>query len=94
MPIRSIAGAMLMSLALAACDASSGGSCDSKEDIAQMVSSLSDDLQKAESSGRLDRTKTADAMGRMLNAGQTFAANRDRHAYCAALGKIRQDTGL
>jgi hypothetical protein len=94
MHIRSIVGAMLISLTLAACSASSGDSCSSKEDVAQMSSALGDDLQKAEANGKLDRSKTAEAMGRMLTAGQTFAANRDRRAYCAALAKIRQDTGL
>ena len=94
MPFRSIASAMLLALTLAACDASSSSSCSSKEAVTQMVSALSDDLQKAEGSGKLDRAKTADAMGRMLSAGQTFAANQDRLAYCAALGKIRQESGL
>ena len=94
MHIRSTVGVLLMALALGACSASSGDSCSSKEDVAQMSTALGDDLQKAEASGKIDRSKTAEAMGRMLTAGQTFAANRDRRAYCAALAKIRQDTGL
>ena len=94
MPFRSIASAMLLALTLTACDASSVSSCSSKENVTLMVSALSDDLQKAEGSGKLDRAKTADAMGRMLTAGQAFAANQDRRAYCAALGKIRQESGL
>jgi hypothetical protein len=94
MPIRLLFGALLMSLALAACSASSGDSCSSKEDVGNMSFALGDDLQKAEADGKIDRAKTAEAMGRILAAGQTFATNRDRRAYCAALAKIRKDVGL
>lgn len=85
---------MLLSLTLTACDAVSSNSCSSPEDVAQLASVLGDDLQKAEESGKIDRVKTAEAMGRMLAAGQNLTATRDRRAYCSALDKIRRDTGL
>ena len=94
MSIRPIACILLLSMALAACDASSSNSCSSREEVAQLASTLGEDLRGAEASGKIDRTKAAEAMGRVLTAGQAFEGNRNRHAYCAALDKIRKDTGL
>jgi hypothetical protein len=94
MTVRFTACVVLWSFALVACDASSSNSCSSREELAQLAAALGDDLQSAEASGKIDRTKAAEAMGRMLTAGQTFETKRDRRAYCAALDKIRKDSGL
>ena len=96
MDLRPIAGALalMMSLVLAACGSSSSGSCSSAEEVNTAGSALTDDLQKAEASGKLDRAKAAEGMSRMLTAGQAYATSHDYRAFCAELAKIRRDYGL
>lgn len=89
-----IAGAVISSFALTACGSSSSGSCSSAADIVPTVSALTDELQKAEGDGKIDRAKVAESMSRVLAAGQTYVSNQDVRAYCAELAKIRHDSGL
>lgn len=84
----------MMSLALAACGSSSSGSCASADDVNATVSALTEDLQKAEADGKLDRAKAAEGMSRMLTAGQAYATSHDHRAFCTELVKIRRDSGL
>lgn len=94
MRVRPLAGALLLSLALAGCGVSTSTSCSSKTDVNPAGSILTDDIQKAESAGKIDRGKAADAMGRVMAAGQAYEKDRDVRAFCAALAKIRKDTGV
>ena len=88
-------GVLVCSLAMTGCGAgSTAGSCASAEDVNPAMSALSEALQKAEADGKLDRVKAAESMSRMLNAGQTYASNRDYRTFCTEIAKIRRDSGI
>jgi len=95
MEFRPLATAVVLAVssALASCGSSSG-SCAGAADVNPAVAALTDDLQKAEADGRVDRTKAAEGMSHMLAAGQAYASSRDYRAFCSELAKIRRDSGL
>ncbi len=86
--------ALTLSLALAACGSSSTGSCASAADVNPAVAALTDELQKAEADGKIDRVKAAEGMARMLTAGQSYTSSQDYRTFCSELAKIRRDSGL
>lgn len=95
MYVRPLACALLLSLSLSACDSPFiPGQCSSRSDVNPAGSKLTDDIQKAEAAGKLDRTRAAEAMGRVMSAAQTYETKRDVAAFCAEIAKIRKDAGL
>jgi len=95
MYVRPLIGALLVSFVLSACDSPLlPGSCSSASDVNPAGASLTDDIQKAEAAGKLDRARAAEAMGRVMGAAQTYETKRDVKAFCAEIAKIRKDTGV
>lgn len=82
-----------LSIGLAACEGSAHGACASAEDVAQKITALTDDLNKAQAQGKIDAMTAGDIAARIMQAGAKHAAG-DHHAYCSALDKVRQDSGL
>ena len=86
---------VLIALTLAACDSALlPTSCTSAADVNPAGARLTDDIQKAEASGKLDRARAADAMGKVMAAAQTYEQKRDVKAFCAEIAKIRDVAGL
>ena len=81
-------------LSLTACDSPLSGSCSSASDVNPSGAALTDDIQKAEAAGKIDRAKAADAMGRVMSAAQAYEQAHDVKAFCSEISKIRKDTGL
>lgn len=95
MYVRPLAFALFLSFGLSACD--SGllpTQCSSASDVNPAGARLTDDIQKAEAAGKLDRTRAAEAMGRVMATAQTYETKRDVTAFCADIAKIRKDAGL
>jgi hypothetical protein len=94
MRLRPIVSAMLVSLSLAACDSPLATGCSSGSDVNPAGATLTDDIQKAEAAGKIDRGKAADAMARVMNAAQSYEKTHDVRSFCAEIGKIRKDSGV
>jgi hypothetical protein len=94
MLVRQFAGALFMSLALTGCGASLSTSCSSSADVNPAGAALTDDIQKAEAAGKIDRGKAAEAMARVMNAGQAYEKSHDVGAFCSEIGKIRKAAGV
>ncbi|MBI1210738.1 MAG: hypothetical protein GC190_04700 [Alphaproteobacteria bacterium] len=91
---RQIALALLASLSLTGCGSSISKGCSSASDVNPAGAALTDDIQKAEASGKLDRGKAAEAMARVMNAAQTYEQSHDVGAFCTEIAKIRKDSGV
>jgi len=91
---RPIVAALAVSLFLSACDSPLTTGCSSASDVNPAGAALTDDIQKAEAAGKLDRGKAADAMARVMTAAQTYEKSHDVSAFCTDIGKIRKDSGL
>jgi hypothetical protein len=94
MRLASLVGLFGLCFGLVACDGSAAGSCSSAEDVAAKVTALSDDLKKAQDSGKLDIVQAGDVGAQMLSAGAKYGAEKDHRAYCRALDGIRKSAGL
>jgi hypothetical protein len=94
MLVRSFVAASILSLGLAGCDSPLLGGCSTADDVNPSGARLTDDIQKAEAAGKLDRGKAAEAMARVMNAAQTYEQNHDVAKFCTEIGKIRKDTGV
>ncbi len=81
-------------LGLNACQRSTAGSCSTAEDVAGKITALTDDLNKAQSSGHLDMALVGDIGARIIEVGVRFGSHGNHQAYCAAIEKIRSDTAL
>ena len=92
--VRPLAGALLLSLALTGCGSPLSASCSSVADVNPAGAAVTEDIQKAEADGKIDRGKAAEAMARVVNAGQAYEKSRDYRAFCTEIAKIRQDTGV
>ena len=94
MYVRPIVAALALSLTLSACDSPLSTGCSAASDVNPAGAALTDDIQKAEAAGKLDRGKAADAMARVMSAAQTYEKSHDVGAFCSEMGKIRKDSGL
>jgi hypothetical protein len=87
-------GTAIFLLALTACGDVTGGGCSSGEDVAAKVTSLTEDLKKAQDAGKLDAAQAGDIGARIMSAGTKFGAEKNHRAYCQALDDIRKSAGL
>ena len=94
MQVRPIATTLFTLLLLTACDSPLSTGCSSASDVNPAGATLTDDIQKAEAAGKIDRGKAADAMARVMTAAQTYEKAHDVKAFCTELGKIRKDSGV
>jgi hypothetical protein len=95
MHVRPLVGALLLTFSLGACDSPLlSTSCSSASDVNPAGAALTDDIQKAEAAGKIDRARAAEAMGRVMSAAQTYDTKRDAKAFCGEIAKIRKDVGL
>jgi hypothetical protein len=83
-----------LGLTLTACTESVAGSCSTGEDVAAKITRLTDDLKKAQASGKIDAIKAGEIGAEMLEAGAKFGSERDQHDYCDALDKIRKSSSF
>jgi len=81
-----------LALGLAGCEGAARNACSTATDVAVKITALTDDLNKAQSSGKIDTLTAGDIAGRIMEAGSTHGA--DHRTYCRALDKIRQDARL
>jgi hypothetical protein len=81
-----------LALGVAGCEGAARNACSTATDVAVKVTALTDDLNKAQASGKIDTLTAGDIAGEIMEAGGTHAA--DHRAYCRALDKIRQDAKL
>jgi hypothetical protein len=94
MQVRPIAASLFALFLLTACDSPLSSGCSSASDVNPAGAKLTDDIQKSEAAGKIDRGKAADAMARVMNAAQTYEKSHDVRAFCTELGKIRKDSGV
>jgi hypothetical protein len=81
-----------LSIGLAACEGVARPACSTAEDVAAKITALTDDLNAAQTSGKIDALTAGDIAGRIMGAGAQFSRDADHRAYCAALDKIRKET--
>lgn len=81
-------------VALSACERAAARSCSSAQDAALKVSLLADDLNAAESEGRIGSFQLGELGSRIIDAGTRFGAKGHHQSYCAAIDRIRVDAGL
>jgi len=87
--------AALCAVALAACDGSAaGGACADVKGVGAKITAMTDDLKKAQASGKIDAARAGDIGGQILAAGVKFAGAGRTHDYCMALDRIRKDSGF
>ena len=87
-------GVACLSLFVAACDGSAAGSCSTAQDVGTKMTALTDDLQKAQNSGKIDQIRAAEIAQQIIDAARKFGAAKDVHSHCEALDRLRKDTGL
>lgn len=87
-------GIACLSLLLAACDGSAAGSCSTAQDVGAKLTALTDDLQRAQGTGKIDQMKAAEIAQQIIDAARKFSTAKDHHSRCEALDRIRKDTGL
>jgi hypothetical protein len=75
----------------AGCERSVAGACTNAQDAAVKVATLADDLNAANSEGKLDATRIGDIGARIMEAGSRFGATGNHQSYCTAIEKIRSD---
>jgi hypothetical protein len=81
-----------LALGLAGCEGAARDACSTAADVAVKITALTDDLNKAQASGKIDTLTAGDIAAQMMEAGSAHGA--DHRAYCRALDKIRQDAKL
>lgn len=85
----------VFAMALAACDGSAaGGACATVEGVGVKITALTDDIKKAQLSGKIDAARAGDIGGQILAAGSKFGGTGRTHDYCMALDRIRKGAGL
>ena len=82
-----------LAIGLAGCEGAARGACASVADAAAKLTALTDDLGRAQSSGKIDALTAGDIAAKIMQAGAKYAG-RDNRAYCTALDKVRQDAAL
>lgn len=81
-----------LSIGLAGCEgAAQSGPCDTAQEVAAKITALTDDLSKAQNTGKIDAMTAGDIAAKIMAAGSKFAGNGDQRSYCTALDQIRLD---
>jgi hypothetical protein len=84
-----------LSIGLAACEGSAaGGPCDTVQEVAAKITSLTDALGKAQNAGKIDALTAGDISAKIMAAGSKFETDGDQRGYCTALDQIRLDARL
>lgn len=81
-----------LSLGLAGCEGAARTACANAEDVAVKMTALTDDLNKAQASGKIDALTAGGIAAKIMDAGARHRS--DHRAYCRALDEIRQDAKL
>lgn len=94
--MRSVVALALMglSLGLAACEGSAAGTCSSTVEVGTKLTALTDDLKKAQASGKIDDVTAGEIAAKIMEAGDKLGSGPDRRTYCNALDRIRVDAKL
>ena len=87
-----VAAVLCLSVGLVACEGSAAGTsaCSTAADVAHKVTALTDDLNKARTTGKLSDERAGEVAAAMLAAGRTQSPS----AYCIALDKVRTGAKL
>lgn len=80
-----------LAVVAAGCERSVAGACTNAQDAALKVSILADDLNAANTEGRLDASRVGELGARILEAGTRFGATGNNQSYCTAIEKIRAE---
>ncbi len=83
-----------LSIGLAACEGSAAGSCAKAEDVAAKLTALTDDLERSRAAGKIDAATAGEIAAKIIEAGTKYGMESDHRSYCAALDKVRKDSGL
>ncbi len=83
-----------LAIGLSACEGAARGACASAEGVAAKITLLTDDLTKAQTSGKIDALMAGEISAKIMAAGAKFEDNGNHRAYCGALDQIRKDAGL
>lgn len=78
---------LCVSISLAGCEGSAAGTCSTPQDIARKVTSLTDGLTTAWSTGKVTQEQAGEIAADILAAGRS----KDNRAYCTALDQVRLD---
>ncbi len=88
------ASVFALAIGLSACEGAAHGTCATAEGVAQKITILTDDLTKAQGTGKIDAMTAGDISAKVMAAGAKFKGDRNHRAYCSALDQIRKDAGL
>lgn len=88
------ASVFALAIGLSACEGAAHGTCATAEGVAQKITILTDDLTKAQGTGKIDAMTAGDISAKVMAAGAKFKGDRNHRAYCGALDQIRKDAGL
>jgi hypothetical protein len=86
------ASVCVLAIGLTACEGAAHGACASAEGVAVKITLLTDDLTKAQASGKIDAMKAGEISAKIMAAGAQFKGNH--RGYCGALDQVRKDAGL
>lgn len=88
------ASVFALAIGLSACEGAAHGTCATAEGVAAKITLLTDDLTKAQGTGKIDTETAGEISAKIMAAGSKFAEDRNHGTYCGALDQIRKDAGL
>ena len=88
------ASVFALAIGLSACEGAAHGTCATAEGVAAKITILTDDLTKAQGTGKIDAITAGEISAKIMAAGAQFKGNGNHRAYCGALDQIRSDAGL
>jgi hypothetical protein len=88
------ASVFALAIGLSACEGAAHGTCASAEGVALKITILTDDLAKAQSTGKINAMIAGEIGAKIMAAGAQFKTDGNHRAYCGALDQIRKDAGL
>ena len=88
------ASVFALAIGLSACEGAAHGTCATAEGVAAKITILTDDLTKAQGTGKTDAITAGEISAKIMAAGAQFKGNGNHRAYCGALDQIRSDAGL
>lgn len=86
--------ALIVAIAIALLISVTSRGCSSHDDVAQRVASLSEDLQRQASSGKMTVEKLAANIRSMNEVTTAHSTGSDYESHCQALDELRGDLAL
>jgi hypothetical protein len=85
---------LALALGFWVCQGGAQGRAPTAEGVAAKITILTDDLTKAQATGKIDAMTAGEISAKIMAAGAQFKGDGNHRAYCGALDQIRKNAGL